>query len=93
MGSRARWVVVVSSVAALLFGPGAAQQAWFSVKQWRLERRLHALQVRHAQLLAERQQLESDPAYVEGRIRATFKVAKPGEYIVPLEEAKTSPRR
>jgi cell division protein FtsB len=80
-------------IAALLFGPGAAQQAWFSVKQWRLERRLRALQTRHAQLLAERQQLESDPAYVEGRIRATFKVAKPGEYIVPLDDTNPSRNR
>ncbi len=34
----------------------------------------------------EQQQLMSNPIYVEGLIRSTFKVAQPDEYVVPLND-------
>ena len=93
MASRSRWLIAVSAIAALLFGPGLAHQSWWGLRQWRLEHRLHALQVRHGRLLAEQERLQSNPTYVEGLIRTTFKVARPGEYVVPLDESASSRRR
>jgi cell division protein FtsB len=56
-----------------------------SVQRHRLDRRLAELDARHEALLQEQTRLESDPTYVEGLIRSTFKWAKPGEYVIPLE--------
>ena len=93
MEQRSRWVIGLSLAVGLLFGPGLTQQAWLAMKQWRLDRRLEVLKARQERLLAEQARLQTDPTYVEGLIRTTFKVARPGEYVVPLEDSKTSRSR
>jgi len=55
------------------------------IRQRQLDRQLARLKVQQEQLAAEEAQLRSDPAYVEGLIRTTFKFAKPDELVVPLE--------
>ena len=72
-------------VGAVVFGPGAYQWVRLSVEQRRLDRRLAALSAEHERLTHEQARLESDPAYVEGLIRSTFKLSQPGELVVPLD--------
>ena len=72
-------------MAAVLFGPGLAHWAWLSWRERALERRLRELDALRQSLADEQQRLTGDPTYVEGVIRSTFKVAKPGEVVVPLE--------
>jgi cell division protein FtsB len=75
----------VSVAALVLFGPGAVQWLQLEWRQRRLDRQLAELQAKQQQLIAEEARLRSDPAYVEGLIRTTFKYAKPGELVIPLE--------
>ena len=83
-----RWAGPCGLAALLLFGPGAFHLARLSVTQWRLDRRLAALQHRQEQLTQEQERLTNDPTYVEGLIRNTFKLAKPGEYVIDLQDAE-----
>ena len=92
MATKSRWIAGLSLVGLILFGPGLLQGTWLSVKQWRLERRLRELKAQHERLSAEQARLVSDPTYVEGLIRTTFKVAQPGEYVVPLDDSTISRR-
>ena len=86
MERRTRHIVGVGVVVALLlFGPGAYHLVRLSLAQRRLARQLRELEARHEALRRERERLESDPTYVEGLIRSTFKWAKPDEYVIPLE--------
>ena len=80
------WWVAAGVAAGVVFGPGAVEWVALSMKQRRLARRVEALSIRPQQLQEERARLESDDAYVEGLIRSTFKVARRGEYVVPLSE-------
>ncbi len=50
-----------------------------------MHRRLQQLEAFHRALTEEQQRLTSDPVYVEGLIRSTFKVAKPNELVIPKE--------
>ncbi len=70
---------------ALIFGPGFVQLLQMSYRQHLMDRRLRELEATREQLRAQHQRLESDPTYVEGLIRSTFKVAKPGELVVPVD--------
>lgn len=83
-GRSGRTRRVIGVVALCLFGPGTYHLLHLWLVQRRLDRQLADLSVRHEQLLKEQARLQSDPAYVEGLIRSTFKVAKPGEYVIPL---------
>jgi cell division protein FtsB len=84
-------LVAVSALAlALIFGPGLYHLIGLSLEQRRLDRRLAELSKRQETLTREQQRLASDPTYVEGLIRSTFKVVQPGEYVIPLDEP---PRR
>jgi len=87
---RARAMALL--VCALVFGHGGYQLARLSVTQWRLSRRLAALTAEREALQHEQQRLQSDPTYVEGLIRSTFKVAKPGEYVILPETPDGSPQ-
>ena len=90
MEARTRRIIVgVGGLALALFGPGAYQWARLSLTQHRLDRRLAQLALERERLTRERQRLESDPAYVEGLIRSTFKLSQPGEYVIPLESASS----
>ena len=79
------WIVGVSVAGLLLFGPGLYEWARLALLQRRLDRRLAELAAQQEQLTQEHQRLHSDPTYVEGLIRTTFKLARPGEYVIPLE--------
>jgi len=79
-------------VGVLVFGPGGYQLTRLSVIQWRLNRRLAALTAERESLQQEQQRLQSDPTYVEGLIRSTFKVAKPGEYVILPEAQDRQPK-
>lgn len=89
MDKRTAWLVGISG-AALLFGPGLIQLARLSWQRRVLDRDVRRLEAAHAALLQERGRLTSDAVYVEGLIRSTFKVAKPGELVVPLGSDENS---
>ncbi|HEX9780073.1 MAG TPA: hypothetical protein VGB20_02540 [bacterium] len=82
--SRRAFPWVAAFVAALLFGPGLIDVARLSAWQWKLDRRLRALDTEHATLTALSERLRHDDVFIEGEIRSTFKVAKPDELVVPL---------
>ena len=82
---RRRWALGLGLIGAAVFGPGLYESTRLAVRQWQLDRRLAELERRHAALSQERARLESDPSYVEGLIRSTFKVAEKGELVIPLE--------
>ena len=90
MAQRARWITGIGLLGLLLFGPGLYQQAHLSFIQWRLDRRLRELSAQHEQLTQEQAKLQSDPTYVEGLIRSTFKWAQPGEYVIPQDPSQSS---
>ena len=87
--SRTRWLLGAVLAGAVLFGPGLTALTRLSFEQRRLDRQLAALTVRQEQLAKEQARLEQDEAYVEGLIRTTFKLAQPGEYVIPLGSASS----
>ena len=83
---RKTWLLVGGLALVIAFGPGAIQ--WLQLR-WRahsMDTRLRALEARHTHLATEQHRLKTDPVYVENRIRSTFKVAKPGEVVVPMTD-------
>ena len=83
------WLQGVIGIALLIFGPGLWQLAHLSLTEYQLDRRLARLARERQRLTDERQRLQHDPAYVEGLIRSTFKLAQPGEYVVPLDSSQS----
>ena len=90
MTKRTRWMVAVAGIGLLVFVPGLIELIRLSMEQRRLDHRLAQLEAERTRLAKEQERLESDPAYVEGLIRSTFKVAKPGEVVVPLDSDEKS---
>ena len=89
--ARTRAAAAMAGLAVLaLFAPLLGHIASASLEEWRLDRRLAELRREHAQLTEERQRLQDDPTYVEGLIRSTFKLAKPGEIVIPLSSTGSS---
>ncbi|MBI1992145.1 MAG: septum formation initiator family protein [Candidatus Omnitrophica bacterium] len=84
MGKRARWLISVGVLGLALFGPGTWHLIHLSLLRRRLDRRLAELTAQQERLRQEEARLQSDPSYLEGLIRSTFKVARPGEYVIPL---------
>ena len=87
-GARARrrsWLSWAAITLLLLFGPGAYQLVRLTLVQRQLDRQLAVVAAERERLTREQERLESDPAYVEGLIRSTFKLAEPGEYVIPIE--------
>ena len=91
--TRSRWMLGIGAAGLLVFGPGLYELARLSLRQHQLDRRLVALEAQREQLLREQERLESDPAYVEGLIRSTFKVSRPGEYVIPLDDQRNAASR
>ena len=85
MAARTRWILGASLLGLVVFGPGVRELIRLSRMQHRLDRRLSALAVEREALAREERRLRSDSTYIEGLIRSTFKVAKPGEYVVPVQ--------
>lgn len=83
--------LTILAVTLVLFGPGAYDWLRLTVRQRQLDRQLAALSAEHEQLTQEHVRLQTDPTYVEGLIRSTFKVAQPGELVVPLAPASSKP--
>ena len=80
---RAAWIAGFALM-ALAIGPGLIGQLQLAWQQHCLDRKLRALEQMYSELLKEQERLLSDPVYVEGLTRSTFKLAKPGELVVPL---------
>ena len=80
---RHRWIAA-AALAGAIFGPGLCYWAGLRWKRVTLEHRLRQLTAAHQRLEIEQERLTADPVYVEGLIRSTFKVAKPGELVVPI---------
>jgi len=80
-------------VALLVFGPGIVSLLHMAWKRHVMDRKLRELETLHQELANERERLTSDPVYVEGLIRSTFKVAKPGELVVPLDSEESTKAR
>ena len=89
---RRLWVAGLITLAAI-FGPGLIQLARLSWEQRRLDRQLAQLSADHERLAQEERRLQTDPTYVEGLIRTTFKLAKPGELVIPLDASQSSGNR
>ena len=89
MAQRPRWLLSLGLVAMVLFGPGAVWLLRMEIRQHQLDRQLARLKAQQEQLAAEEARLRSDPAYVEGLIRTTFKFARPDELVIPLEEKES----
>ena len=87
---RRPWIVIACVAILAIFGPGFLALARLSWRQHLMDRRLTELETSHRELTAKHQRLQSDPTYVEDLIRSTFKVAKPGEVVVPLD-AESAP--
>ena len=87
MAARTRWILGASLLGLAVFGPGLCDLVRLSRLQRRLDRRLSALAVERETLVQEERRLRSDPAYIEGLIRSTFKVARPSEYVIPAKGA------
>ena len=87
---RRRLTMGVAVLAAAVFGPGLLQLVRLSWEQHQLDRRLAQLGLEHEQLTQEEHRLQTDPTYIEGLIRSTFKLAKPGELVIPLESSPSS---
>ncbi len=77
-------------MAAVFFGPGMYYSLHLSWKQRQLTRQLEQLQAQQQALLAKHQRLTHDPVYLEDAVRSTFKVAMPGEIVVPRDETNSS---
>ena len=92
MHRRHAWVVGVGVVGLVIFGPGLIAYLHLSWQQHRLDRSLRRMEAAKQHLADERDRLTSDPVYVEGLIRSTFKVAKPGELVVPSDDSSRSRR-
>jgi hypothetical protein len=86
-----RWLPWAAG-ALVVFGPGAVAQVQAGWWEYRLTRQVRELQAVREDLSREHDQLESDPVYVEGLIRTTFKVANPDELVVILGEDSRAPR-
>ena len=82
-----RWSLGLLLAAAALFGPGLVAWIGLSWRQHALDRRLATLSAERKRLTQEQQRLETDPGYVEGLIRTTFKWAQKDELVIPLDEA------
>ena len=85
VAARPRWAAGIGLLALVLFGPGLVQIIWLNLRERTLERRMAVLRAQHEQLAAERQRLQTDATYQEGLIRSTFKQARPGELVIPLD--------
>ncbi len=90
---RKTWLLVGSLALVIAFGPGAIQWVQLRWRQHVMDQRLRVLEAKRDELETEQQRLKTDPVYVENRIRSTFKVAKPGEVVVPLTDDNTPPKR
>ena len=90
MAKRTRWLLGVSLLGFVLFGPGAVWLIRMEIKQRQLDRQLAQLKAKREQLVAEEERLRSDPAYIEGLVRTTFKYARPDELVIPLDEDRAS---
>lgn len=80
-------------LAGLLFGPGTYEMARLSLAQHRLDKQLGLLAAKRKQLEQEEERLKSDDAYVEGLIRSTFKVSRPGELVIPIDDSSAGQAR
>jgi len=92
MAKRKAWLIGLVVGGLLLVGPGLVvllQMAWH---ERRLAREHRALERTHHALAQEYERLSSDPVYLERVVRATFKVARPNEVVVPLEAIESSER-
>jgi|GEM_PF-2923426 len=91
---KTRRRVGIAAVGTLLLGPGLGHWAQLSWQERLMNRRLRELELIRKTLTEEYDRLSSDPVYMEGLVRSTFKVAKPGELVVPLEAStkSSSPR-
>ena len=97
-GRLKRWLAssrvrLLALAAAAILGPTLLQLAVMYWRDQRLTRQLQRRQASYESLQREQERLRTDPVYVEGLTRTTFKVAKPGELVVPLSDERPPERR
>ncbi len=88
-----RWLIGLSMVLLVACGPLLWDLVDVSWKRYTMHRRIQRLEAVHRNLTEEQQRLTSDPVYVEGLIRSTFKVAKPNELVIPADSMTDERRR
>ena len=86
MNPRTPWAFVLGVLGLVIFGQGMYHLGRLWLMQRTLDRQLAELSDRQDHLKQEQARLQSDPTYLEGLIRSTFKVAKPGEVVIPVEQ-------
>ena len=89
--TASRAALIGALVVVVAFGPATLVQLQLRWKAYVLARHLRALETERQTLAEEQEHLTSDAVYREGKARSTFKVAKPGELVVPIESDE--PRR
>ena len=89
---RNSWLRAVAVIAILAFGPGLLHLLQISWQQRAMDRKLRRLEAAHRALVSEQDRFTNDPVYVEELARSTFKVAKPGELVVPIDSARPERR-
>ena len=90
MATRTGWLLSLGLVGLVRFGPGTYELIRLSIRQHRLDRQLAVIKAEHERLTKEQERLQSDPAYLEGLIRTTFKVSQPGELVIPLDSRQSN---
>ena len=83
---RGTLYVSLGVIVLLLGGPSLIQWGKLVWLDRRLDHRLQQLAQERERLLIERHRLHSDPTYLEGWRHTIFKVTRPGEYIIPLNQ-------
>ena len=82
-----RWAIGLVT-AAVIFGPGLVQWGQLSWRERQLDWRLARLSAERERLTRQQERLETDPGYMEGLIRTTFKWAQDGELVIPLDDSR-----
>ena len=80
-----RWSPGLLLATAAIFGPGLWAWIGLNWRQAALDRRLAKLSEERERLTQEQRRLETDPSYMEGLIRTTFKWAQKDELVIPLD--------
>ena len=84
MPKRQHRFLIALAVAAVV-GPGLWQMAQLAIEQHAMVAKLDHMHTYHHALAREHERLTTDPIFVEGLIRSTFRVAKPNEFVVRLD--------
>lgn len=94
MLKNAIWLFVITTFVFIYFLPSYTKMQDLKQKNWDYQQQIKALQVKNAQLMKEKELLETDPEYLEKVAREKMGLIKEGEVVykivppAPPEEKK-----